>query len=82
MYGFLGATKGMLPIVPIAASVTATGRRMIEQTKHLAETLAPGSRVIYGGAPTRAVLATRAVLNGEERSQARFPCVRPQTPTR
>lgn len=49
VYGFLGATKGMLPIVPIAASVTATGRRMIEQTKHLAETLAPGSRVIYGG---------------------------------
>lgn len=48
VYGFLGATKGILPCVPIAASVTATGREMIKQTKHLAETLAPGSRVIYG----------------------------------
>lgn len=48
VYGFLGATKGMLPCVPIAASVTATGRAMIQQTKELAESLVPGSRVIYG----------------------------------
>lgn len=47
-YGFLGATKGMLPCVPIAASVTAIGRDMIKQTKHMAETLVPGSRVVYG----------------------------------
>lgn len=47
-YGFLGATKGMLPIVPIAASVTATGRAMIKQTKALVEEMVPGSRVIYG----------------------------------
>lgn len=47
-YGFVGATKGMLPMVPIAASVTATGRNMIQQTKALAEKLVPGSRVIYG----------------------------------
>lgn len=48
VYGFCGATKGMLPCVPIAASVTATGRAMIQQTKELAERLVPGSRVIYG----------------------------------
>lgn len=48
VYGFLGATKGMLPIVPIAASVTAIGRGMIQKTKHLAETLVPGSEVVYG----------------------------------
>ncbi len=47
-YGFAGATKGFLPCVPIAASVTATGRAMIEKTKHLAETLVPGSQVVYG----------------------------------
>lgn len=47
-YGFLGASKGMLPIVPIAASVTATGRAMIQKTKELAESMVPGSRVIYG----------------------------------
>ena len=38
----------MLPCVPIAASVTATGRAMILKTKQLAETLVPGSRVVYG----------------------------------
>lgn len=48
-YGFCGASKGFLPCVPIAASVTATGRRMIEQTRHLAQTLVPGSKVVYGG---------------------------------
>lgn len=48
VYGFLGATKGMLPCVPIAASVTAIGRGMIQQTKRLVETLVPGSIVVYG----------------------------------
>lgn len=49
VYGFTGAAKGgKLPCVPIAASVTSVGRQMIEKTKHLAETLVPGSRVIYG----------------------------------
>lgn len=48
-YGFAGATKGFLPCVPIAASVTATGRAMIQKTKELAESLVPGSRVVYGG---------------------------------
>ena len=48
VYGYVGATKGMLPCVPIAASVTATGRRMIEQTSQLAQTLVPGSQIVYG----------------------------------
>lgn len=48
-YGFCGAKNGMLSCVPIAASVTATGRAMIEKTKALAESLVPGSRVVYGG---------------------------------
>lgn len=48
VYGFAGATKGFLPCVPIAASVTATGRLMIQKTKALAESLVPGSRVVYG----------------------------------
>lgn len=47
-YGFIGATKGLLSCVPIAASVTATGRRMIQKTKALVEQLVPGSRVVYG----------------------------------
>lgn len=37
-----------MPCVPIAASVTATGRAMIQKTKALAESLVPGSRVVYG----------------------------------
>ena len=48
VYGFAGATRGMMPMVPIAASVTATGREMIRKTKEMAESLVPGSRVVYG----------------------------------
>lgn len=47
-FGFTGANKGFLPCVPIAASITATGRGMIAKTKALAETTIPGSRVVYG----------------------------------
>lgn len=50
-YGFTGANKGFLSCVPIAASVTATGRIMIQKTKSLVEELVPGSRVVYGGTP-------------------------------
>jgi len=65
VYGYVGATKGMLPCVPIAASVTATGRRMIEQTSRLAQTLVPGSRIVYGD--TDSVMV---ILNlGEDKRQ-------------
>ena len=47
-YGFCGASRGLLPCVPIAATVTAVGRRMIERTKEMAERLVPGSEVLYG----------------------------------
>jgi DNA polymerase delta subunit 1 len=48
VYGFLGASKGFLPCVPIAASVTATGRNMIDVASRRAIELLPGSEVIYG----------------------------------
>jgi DNA polymerase delta subunit 1 len=48
VYGFMGATQGMLPCVNIAASVTATGRAMIQETVRRVEELVPGSRVVYG----------------------------------
>lgn len=48
-YGFFGAQKGgFLPCVPLAVSVTSTGRQMIATTKAMVETLVPGSRVVYG----------------------------------
>lgn len=47
-YGFYGATKGFLPCLPLAASTTTIGRHMISHTKDLAESLVPGSKVIYG----------------------------------
>lgn len=56
VYGFLGATRGMLPIVYIAASVTATGRAMIQETKRLVESMVPGSRVIYGDTDSAMVI--------------------------
>ena len=48
IYGFCGATRGYLPCVPIAASVTAVGRNMIEHTKRLVEEQY-GGEVVYGG---------------------------------
>lgn len=48
VYGFFGATKGMLPLVILAAAVTATGRAMIEHSKKMAEQLVPGTEVVYG----------------------------------
>lgn len=47
-YGFTGASRGFLPCVPIAASVTATGRNMIAKTAKMAEEMLPGSEVVYG----------------------------------
>ena len=47
-YGFTGSSRGYLPCVPIAISVTTCGRDMIQQTKRMAEELVPGSTVVYG----------------------------------
>jgi DNA polymerase delta subunit 1 len=38
VYGFTGATVGQLPCVPIASSVTAYGRFLLEKTKEYVET--------------------------------------------
>tara|TARA_X000001036_G_scaffold324387_2_gene302933 strand:- start:1721 stop:4789 length:3069 start_codon:yes stop_codon:yes gene_type:complete len=37
VYGFTGATRGFLPMKPIASSVTAKGRKLIEITKDFCE---------------------------------------------
>jgi DNA polymerase delta subunit 1 len=48
IYGFTGASKGMLPCVAIASTVTFRGRQMIEQTKNYVEEHFPGAKVRYG----------------------------------
>jgi DNA polymerase delta subunit 1 len=48
VYGFTGATHGMLPCVAIAATTTAEGRHMIDQTKEHVEANFPGAVVRYG----------------------------------
>ena len=48
IYGFTGASKGMLPLVAIASTVTMRGRQMIEETKNYVEAHFPGSKVRYG----------------------------------
>jgi len=60
-YGFLGSVHGYLGCLPIATTVTTTGRNMIETTKQCVLRLNPGSRVIYGD--TDSVLA---ILNPNE----------------
>ena len=48
VYGFTGASKGMLPLVAIASTVTGQGRFMIQQSKDYVEAHFPGSKVRYG----------------------------------
>jgi DNA polymerase delta subunit 1 len=48
IYGFTGASKGMLPCVAIASTVTMRGRQMIEETKNYVEEHFPGAKVRYG----------------------------------
>ncbi len=52
VYGFTGASKGILPCVAIASTVTAEGRHMIEQTKQHVEENFPGAVVRYGDSVT------------------------------
>jgi len=46
IYGFFGATVGMIPLVDLASAVTATGRNMILHTKKMCEDA--GHKVVYG----------------------------------
>ena len=55
VYGFTGATVGQLPCLPIASSVTAYGRQLLEKTKEFIEekyTVSNGyqhdAQVVYG----------------------------------
>jgi DNA polymerase delta subunit 1 len=48
IYGFTGASKGMLPCVAIASTVTMRGRQMIEETKNYVEANFSGAKVRYG----------------------------------
>lgn len=48
VYGFTGASKGMLPLLAIASTVTWRGREMIEETKNYVEKNFPGAKVRYG----------------------------------
>lgn len=61
IYGFTGASKGMLPLVAIASSVTMRGRQMIEETKNYVEENFPGAKVRYGDSvmPDAPVLVRR-----------------------
>lgn len=52
VYGFTGASKGMLPCLAIASTVTMKGRGMIEQTKNYVEANFPGAHVRYGDSVT------------------------------
>lgn len=48
VYGFTGASKGILPLMQIAETVTMRGRQMIEQSRDYVEKNFPGAKVRYG----------------------------------
>ena len=66
VYGFTGASKGMLPCVPIASSTTMKGRMMIEDTKNYVEKHYPGAKVRYGDTDSVMVEFDVGERKGEE----------------
>ena len=66
IYGFCGASKGMLPCVPIAATTTCQGRAMIEMTKKCVEDNFPGAVVRYGDTDSVMVQFDSTGMNTEE----------------
>ena len=52
MYGFTGVKSGILPCCEIAATTTAKGRSMIDETKQYVEKHFPGAKVRYGDSVT------------------------------
>lgn len=66
VYGFTGATIGMLPCLAISASTTAIGRKMIDKTKNLVEKKFNG-KVVYGD--TDSVMIDFNTTNIEESIQ-------------
>jgi DNA polymerase elongation subunit (family B) len=48
LYGFCGASNGLLPCYPIAAAVTTVGRSMIAKTRDLIKELYQPAEVVYG----------------------------------
>ena len=48
LYGFTGVGKGYFPCYPIAISVTATGRRMIQECKLITKQHFPNAKCVYG----------------------------------
>lgn len=65
VYGFTGAvTRGMLPMMPIAETVTMRGRQMIEESRAYVEEHFPGAKVRYGDS----VMPGTPVLVRDDRS--------------
>ena len=48
MYGALGSSQSLLPLMAIAQTVTAIGRADIMTTKGIAEKMFPDAKVVYG----------------------------------
>lgn len=67
VYGFTGAvSRGILPCVAIAETVTMRGRQMIEQSKAYVESNFPGAKVRYGDTDSIMVQFDTGELTGQE----------------
>ena len=72
IYGFTGASKGMLPCVAIASTVTMRGRQMIEETKNYVEANFPGAKVRYGDS---VMPDTRVLVRDQESGEIYSPTI-------
>lgn len=69
LYGFCGTSNGALPLVAIAAAVTCTGRKMIDDTAHFVQEKM-GATVVYGD--TDSVMCTFPVSDDVRAKGERF----------
>jgi DNA polymerase delta subunit 1 len=48
VYGYCGSSTNSIPCLAVSSSVTAFGRKMIQDSKTSVETMFPGCKVLYG----------------------------------
>lgn len=72
IYGFCGASVGMLPCKPVASCTTSIGRNMIAHTKKLVEEWYPGAIVVYGDTDSVMVKFNTGDLEGNDAIKRSF----------
>lgn len=70
VYGIYGAQKGKMKCMPVAASTTACGRRLLQEVKTKIMTRRPGTKIIYGDTDSVFIMYAGLTATNEGLKQA------------